>query len=291
MWRIIRESSTKRIAMEAGEIQYADTLTPEDYEALGAGGFTLNTSRELTPFAIKLNNRVGPTADVNVRKALMHAMDYQAALDSVLGYGAIMQGPLSSDFQPWHKSDLVVPTFDMEAAKAALAQSQYPDGFDLEYVYVTGLAFEEQVGLILLENCLELGINVIMTPLVWPDMVARAATPETSPAAMAVYGGSNYLDPDNFLYAPYHSSQAGSWNAASHYSNPEVDALLEEGRSTIDQDRRKEIYDRVQEMLVRDCVEIWILNEVPLEAWDPAIVGEPYMPIMGGDIRTFGYGS
>ena len=34
VWRIIRESSTKRIAMEAGEIQYGDVFTVEDIAAL-----------------------------------------------------------------------------------------------------------------------------------------------------------------------------------------------------------------------------------------------------------------
>jgi peptide/nickel transport system substrate-binding protein len=291
VWQIIRESSTKRVAMETGEVQYGDTLTPEDYEALGQEGFVLNTRPSVTPFAIKLNNQVGPTADINVRRALLQAFDYEAAIEAVSGYGTIMQGPLGTELKPWHKDDLVTLKFDLDAAKTALAASGYADGFDLEYVYVTGLAIEEQFGLILLESAAELGINVQMTPLVWPDMVARAADQNTSPAAMAVYAGTDYIDPDNFLWQAYHSSQAGGWSAASHYKNADLDALLEQGRAISDPTKRKEIYDQAQQKLVDDSVEIWIYTDIPLEAWDKSLTGNVISQVMGGDLREFGYGS
>jgi peptide/nickel transport system substrate-binding protein len=290
IWQIIRESSTKRIAMETGEVQWGDFLTPEDYVALGGEGFSLNTSPSITPFAIKLNNQAGPTADVNVRKALQQCFDYEASLDVLSGYGEIMQGPLASGLKPWHKDDLVTLKYDLDGAKASLAASAYADGFDLEYVYVTGDSVEEQIGLILLESAAELNINVQMTPLVWPDMVARAADEATSPAAMAVYAGSDYADPDNFLWQAYHSSQAGTWSAASHYKNPDLDALLEQARSVTDETQRKDLYDQAQQKLVDDAVEVWVFASIALEARDGNLTGTLDSPIMGGDLRDFGYG-
>ena len=290
VWRIIRESATKRIAQETGEIQYGDTYSPEDIEALRAvQGLTVNDQPSLTPFAIKLNNQVGPTSDLNVRKALTHAFDFDAAIESVLGRGTVMQGPLATGLEPWHKKDLPVLGFDLEAAKAALAASQHADGFDLEYVYVTGLTSEENFGLIWLEACAEMGVNIQMVPLVWPDMVARASKVDTAPGSMAVYSGTDYADPDNFLWQAYHSSQAGFWAAASHYMNPELDKLLEDARATTDQATRKELYDAAQLKLVEDAVEIWVYTEVENEAWVNEL-GMPYDPIMGGDPRNFRYG-
>jgi peptide/nickel transport system substrate-binding protein len=289
VWRIIRESSTKRIAMETGEVQYGDRFTPEDTEALRADPrFVVNDAPSLTPFAIKLNNKVGPTADRNVRKALTHAFDFEAAIESISGRGTVMQGPLATALVPWHKTDLPVLGFDMDAARAALDASEFAGGFELEYVYVTGLTEEENFGLIWLERLAELGITLNMVPLVWPDMVARASQAETAPAAMAVYSGTSYLDPDNFLWQAYHSSQAGFWAAASHYTNPELDRLLEEGRASTDQARRKEIYDAAQVLLVEDAVEVWVYTEIESEIW-VAELGNPYDPIMGGDVRSISY--
>jgi peptide/nickel transport system substrate-binding protein len=290
VWRIIRESSTKRIALESGEIQFGDTFSTEDVLALeGDDRFIVNQKASFGPFQLKMNNQVGPTADLNVRKALTAAFDYEAAIESLSGRGERMNGPLPVRFTPWNNEDLPLLEHNMDAAREFLAASEYPDGFDIEYVYVTGLAFEETFGLILLEKAAELNINVTLTPLVWPDMVARAASPETMPGLMCVLASSNYLDPDNYLWAQYHSSQAGSWSAASWFQNEELDALLEEGRSTVDPDARKEIYDEVQAMLVENATEIWMYSETPNEAWVKEL-GENAMALGGGgDIRNISY--
>ncbi len=48
---------------------------------------------------------------------------------------------------------------------------------------------------------------------------------------MAVYSGTSFADPDNFLWQAYHSSEAGFWAAASQYQNPGFDKILEDARS------------------------------------------------------------
>ena len=290
VWRIIRESSTKRIALESGEIQYGDTFSTEDIAALMADDrFMVNEKPSFSPFQLKLNTQLGPTADVNVRTALTALFDYDAALESLGGRGELLRGPLPTGLKPWFKEDLPGFKLDMDAAREHLAASQYPNGFDIEFVYVTGLTFEETFGLILLEKAAELGINVTLTPLVWPDMVARAADAQTMPGIMAVLASSNYVDPDNYLWAQYHSSQAGTWSAASWYQNPDLDALLEEGRSTVDPDARKAIYDEAQQILVDDAVDIWIYAEMPNEAWVKELGPRAYQVAGGGDIRQISY--
>ncbi|HET7092003.1 MAG TPA: ABC transporter substrate-binding protein, partial [Thermomicrobiales bacterium] len=290
IWKIIRESSTKRIALETGDVQYGDRMASEDILALSDNAdFVVNDTPALDPFAIKLNNQVGPTSDINVRKALTQAFDFDSALEVVNGRGELLSGPLSTGLKPWHKADLPVLRFDLDAAKKALAASGYKDGFELEYVYVTGLSEEEQFGLILLSGAQELGITVKPTPLVWPDMVARAAKAETTPASMAVYSGTDYADPDDFLWQSYHSSQAGFWAAASHYKNPDLDKLLEGARATTDQAKRQDLYNQAQLKLVNDAVEIWVYTETENDAWVKDLAGAVNDPILGGDIRNFGY--
>jgi len=57
--------------------------------------------------------------------------------------------------------------------------------------------------------------------------------------------------PDTMLYAWYHSS--GSWNNTLwHYSNPEVDKILEEARATLDTAKQKALYSRFQEIVAKD---------------------------------------
>jgi peptide/nickel transport system substrate-binding protein len=57
------------------------------------------------------------------------------------------------------------------------------------------------------------------------------------------------LDPDPGLYVSAHSK---SFNNYSKYSNPEVDATLEEARLLTDDDERKKLYDKVWRQLAKD---------------------------------------
>ncbi|MGN6030648.1 MAG: ABC transporter substrate-binding protein [Thermomicrobiales bacterium] len=269
VWRINRESSSRRLGMEAGEIQYSDYFSVEDIEGLAAESqFRIYDVPSYLPFAVKLNNASGPTADLNVRKALAAALDYDSVLAVANGRGTLMEGPLPPQYTPWHTANLPLIRFNMDEAKSYLAASeQYKDGFEIEYVYVTGTANEEQIGLILLDALSQLNITVTITPMVWPDLVARVADPASAPSMVAIYNSVNYMDPDNFFWQSYHSSQAGSWANASQFKSEEIDKLLEDGRSTVDPDARKKIYDEVQTKLVEQAVEIWLYCEIPNIAW------------------------
>ena len=207
---------------------------------------------------------------------------YDALLAAEAGRAVLMVGPLPPRLEPWHKKDLPVYRLDIDKAREHLAQSAYPNGgFELEYLAVTALDVEEKIGLILIDQLGKLNIKVKMNQMLWPDMVARAKNLETAPDLMAVYSGSNFADPDNFLWQAYHSTQAGFWAAASWYQKPEFDKLIEDARGTTDQAKRKDLYDRAQLMLVEDAVEIWGMSELEQNAWSQCLAGYQYTPIMG----------
>jgi peptide/nickel transport system substrate-binding protein len=48
------------------------------------------------------------------------------------------------------------------------------------------------------------------------------------------------------------------------YSNPRVDALIREGRTTLEQEKRKAIYAEVQEIVAEDLpyINLWYLDNV-----------------------------
>ncbi len=164
IWRIIRESSSSRLSLLNGDVHMAFDLSTEDADAVAKeAGFKVNDQQGLGVFAVKLNNQRGPFSDVNVRKAVSYAMDYDSIITALNGGAVLLDGPLPN-MGEFNDSSLVPYRFDMEKAKAALAQSsEYAaGGFEVEYVYVTGLQIEEQIGLILLDKLSQLNITVKM---------------------------------------------------------------------------------------------------------------------------------
>lgn len=62
------------------------------------------------------------------------------------------------------------------------------------------------------------------------------------------------LDPDEFIYNLFHSSTTGDGYNFVGYINPEYDKIAEAQRVTIDQEERRELIKKAQEILARDAV-------------------------------------
>jgi peptide/nickel transport system substrate-binding protein len=280
--QISRESSTKRLALEQGEIHAGDWISVEDIKLLeNAPNIVVPAEPGIGTYAVKLNNQRGPTADINVRRAISYAFDYAAMLEVMEGRAVRLEGPLAPTLLGV-KEDLVFYDTDLDKAAEELAKSsEYKDGFDIEFVYVTGLEEERKTGLILLDQLSKLNINVTITPMEWANAVALFSDPETSPDMFPIYSGTDYPDPDNFLWQSYHSSSAGTWTGASHYVNLDVDKLLEDARATPDWDARVELYDQVQQIVVDEAADLFLFSAVAGLIRNEKVQGVQYTPVMG----------
>jgi peptide/nickel transport system substrate-binding protein len=142
--------------------------------------------------------------------------------------------------------------------KEHLAKSAHPNGgITLKMVHVNGLEQQRRWALIMLDSLKALNIDLDIQPMLWPDMVAACKSPETFPDLFPVYQTANYGDPDNIAFAAYHSSRNGGWQNAV-YNNPEVDALIEAGRTETDPAKRVEIYGADAAARCRRCAgHLW----------------------------------
>jgi peptide/nickel transport system substrate-binding protein len=78
------------------------------------------------------------------------------------------------------------------------------------------------------------------------------------------------VDPADF-YEQQHITD-GSSNYQG-YSNPEVDQLLTEASTEVDQDTRKDLYDQAAKMIVDDVSYLYLYNPDVVQAWAPGLEG------------------
>lgn len=280
LWIIKRDSASQVNSLLAGETHIADTIDGQDAEKIQQNsGFVVYENSGYFINTLKLNTQGEYTSDINVRKAIAHALNYEQ-LPVVQDIPVqVLPGPTPLNFIG-AVQDLEVPTYDIAKAKEYLAQSPWPDGgFTLDYVYVTDLTREEVTGLLLLEGLKELNITLNMKPMLWPDMVASCATPETGPALINIYTQPAYLDPDAHLYNQYHSGQWGSFNSCSFYKNEQVDALLDEARVLGDEAQRMEKYAEAQRLIAADQPAVWTYTENTMIAAHECIQGYEFRPL------------
>ena len=267
IWIIQRDGATQLNSILAGEIHFADQATPSNRDKIIESpdhvweehpGTYVNT--------LKMNNLGEYTSNVNLRKAIAHAMNYEAVVHAQEESISLMFGP-TPDYFPGYVETLDYPSYDLDKAREYLAMTPWPDGgITLDYVYVTELSHEVVPGLILLEGLAEIGITMNMVPMLWPDMVASCGSPETGPDMINIYTVPSFIDPDAHLYNQYHSDQWGSFNSCSFYQNERVDELLDTARVTGDAEMRESMYMEAQEIINDDLPSVWMYT---LNSWLP----------------------
>ena len=287
IWQIIRETASQRLALQRGEVHISVDLTSEDMDSLkDAKGVVRVIEPEYRTFSIKMNTEHGPLADVELRKAISYATNYQAIADAA-GYADLMTGPLPNGILG-HNPALEVYRLNLEKAKEHLAKSKHPNGgIKLKMVHVNGLEQQRRWALIMLDSLKALNIELEIQPMLWPDMVAACQKPETFPDLFPVYQTANYGDPDNIAFAAYHSSRNGAWQNAV-YKNPEVDALIEAGRKEIDTAKRIEIYGKMQELIVADAPDLFGVLERRKLGMRDAVKGFVFAPVASNAIECNG---
>ncbi len=279
IYRIIREGAPRKSALQRKEVDQIANVTPDDYAQLERiPGVKVVKYPGFTTFGIKLNCKAGPTADINLRKAIAYAFDYEGLLTVLNGMGDLLTSP----FPPATIGHVDVPNMprrDLDKARDFLKKSAYPTGgIELEYCYNNVVEDARRIGLSVLDSlrALDIKVNVVAQP--WPTMLARAGKPETSPAMFSVYATPASTDPDSVAYW-YHRASWGLFYGPNYYENARVWKLIEDARAEMDAPRRMEMYAEIQRMLVDDQPEIFCMMANRIWGMRDYVKGMEYSPV------------
>lgn len=257
IYRIVREPAAQKAALQRGEVDIVEGLTSDDYAQIARQrGITVQNHPGMTTFSIKFNNQIGPTADINLRKAIAYAMDYDALTKIYNGAAKLETSPFPDAVRGYVPVP-EMPRMDLAKAKEYLAKSKYPDGgLTLDYYHVAGLEEARRIGLVLLDNLSKLNIKVELKPEQWPNMVARGSKVETSPAMTSVFVTPISTDPDAVAYQ-YHPNSYGQYFAMSFYKNDTVTKKIDEARRAAKWEDRAKLYAEIQKQIVADQPEVF----------------------------------
>jgi peptide/nickel transport system substrate-binding protein len=220
------EATVKALAASGVLSMSSDSQAQETYDSIGAmDGYRVISYPTATNFYFKLNHQVAPTDDVNIRKAIAMATDYETIRGALLP-GEPLAGPMPNVFADAYLDTLTLPSFDLDAAREHVAASKYAGGelIPVEIMYVAGLAFEEEIALLMKSNLDQIGFNTILKPEPWNRMTELASKAETTPAINEVFFGAQYPSPDSFFYSQYHSRAKGTWASMEWVLDDEIDA-------------------------------------------------------------------
>jgi len=196
-------------------------------------------------------------SDRQVRLAMTHIINREQIIARLLkGNGGMITGPFyikgrqnDPNIQPW--------PYDLEKAEQLLDAAGWRDtdgdglrdkngvDFRFKFMYSTASTLYTRLAKLLKDEAEKVGIEVIPEPYEWSVVISRLNDRKFESMVMG-WGGDILEDP----YQLWHSSQIG--NRGSNYvgfNNTEADAIIEQARRTMDNDKRNKLYHRLHRIL------------------------------------------
>lgn len=275
---IVPEASTRAAGLRGGTFHFLPDVDPATAETLrGARNVTLLGTQDLAYSLLGLNVTRPPLDNPLVREAINLAVNREEIVEAVYFGNAVPGGPLGPGLKDWvlPTSDFPCYASDPAAARALLAEAGYPNGFDLEIITFGTIRVVGDVAQVLQAQLQEVGINATVNVQEFGSFVQNW---RNSDFDAFVSLNSGHVDPDGYLYRTFYT---GSSTNVFQYSDPEVDALLRVGQTTVDPAARYEIYAQLQRMLACHGPIVHIAYGTLFSAHRDNVVGFEQIPTRG----------
>ena len=247
---VVPDASTRELQLEGNQ---ADIDTFPDMSTLA----TLKSTPGITATAfpsteidyLDMNEKVAPFNDVHVRQAISDAINRTALVDAVLfGNGK----PANSMLMPTlpYYDPTGGETYNLAAAKKALAESSRPHGFTTTLQIASGNANESAAAQIVQAELKPLGITLNIQEL---DPTAQHASliADTFDMAYAQWT-MDIPDPDEWTSFAVNPAD-GANSGFSYYNNPTAISLNAQAEKQTDPTKRAALYDQLQQITSQDA--------------------------------------
>ena len=235
------------VAYQNGEIDMAFQLSSEDTERCMRGEIE-NTEYAIVganaPLMMCFDPRVEAFLDDNVRKAMVHACDFNAIAN--VAYG-VLYNPVDSTLTPaYGDTYLSVGSYDydLDLAKEEMAASGYPDGFEINVVSMTDTSSQRMYEM-LQSYWSQIGITMNVQYFDGATAIPMFMNGETDLLTLTVMGGNATLEP-NYCYSTLNNRAAFP---ASVIMDEEWNEHYNQAQQTFDKAERDEAYHWMQQWL------------------------------------------
>lgn len=245
IFRVIPEDTTRVAELAVGGVHVVENVPADQAEIIRRrAGRQLVVVPGLTCVYINLRPE-DRLEDEKLREAFRYATDHAEIIDGLLGGLAtpLREGNCVTPYEFGYDPTIEPWPFDLEKAKQVLAESSY-DGREIEFYYPDGVVAQlDQVVQVLQEQWGRAGLNVSIHKVEY-GLWRQNWSARTVPGDIFLNtSGAKALDSDARLIPSVHcrNTETGA-GRVSFYCNPEIDALIDAARVTVDPAERQALY-------------------------------------------------
>ncbi|PLR75763.1 hypothetical protein CU633_19360 [Bacillus sp. V3-13] len=270
---IIPEATTLLANLQAGEVDIVGVSGEQVSSLESDPAIEMMESPLNMVQVLAFNNSHEPLNNVKVRQAISMAINKADIIEGAgWGYGTEI-GSHMAPTSPYYADTTSVLPFDADKAKSLLKEAGFADGLKLKLTLPEPYKLHVDSGQMIAEQLKQIGVEVEIEVIEWGkwvDDVYKGRNYE-----MTVISHTGRLDPDAML-ARYHSQSGENYY---NYKNQEIDQLLTEAKVELNEQKRKEMYTKIQEILAEEVPAVYIQAPDSIIAMNKKVEGLQIYPI------------
>lgn len=291
--RVILEAETQRLMLETGQLDVAQIISIDALPALKRNpAIQVIETQYAAQMYLHFNTAAPPMNDVRVRRAMAHLWNHAAYTTLRRGLAPRADGPLPNILLGPGYSFKSSYEYDPAKAKELLKQAGLPSGSQLTFLLHKGDEQKRMIAEVVRDELAKIGVRLDIWEGTWPALFKKVADwgasrdPATAWHAQAFFKGPDVWSAPDFLYALFHSDTqvhkpGGQWNIA-YYTNPDVDRLIDEANSVVDDRKMMALSRKANEIIMADVPAVPIDQMVEVAVMRRDIKGYEFAPYYKG---------
>jgi len=296
---IQRNRDIELLRFRRGELQLINRLDSESYVRLQKEDAKVarNAGAGLDSDHIWFN-QVANAPLPEYKKAWFRSAQFRTAISRAInrddicrlvfvGYAKAAYGPVSPANRFWFDSALPAPKYEPQVALSLLTKAGFrfannelrdQAGNRVEFTLVTnsGNAVREKIATMIQQDLSNVGIKMNVVTLDFPSLIERMTRTFDYEACLLGLVNTD-LDPNGQMTVWLSSGENHQWNPSQKTPatawEAEIDTLMREQATALTDKKRKEKFDRVQQIIYEQQPFIYLVNRDVLTAVSSAVVG------------------
>ncbi|MFT4286504.1 ABC transporter substrate-binding protein [Nocardioides sp.] len=251
--KTIEDEQARYSALQSGDIDYAPSINPTIMtQAESNSQIQVVHGVGSDQDSIALNMTHAPFDDIRVRQAISYALNREEIVDLTkegLAEPAVNLFPATDPYA----NDNSDPEFDLDKAKALVAEYEADTGKKVEFTYMCRPTVNTT--------------EVVERQLAAAGMTVKIDVQESTTAVANFIGGkydaacwtmAGFLTPDLLPYRFFYST--GDLNSTG-FNDPEFDSLADQARQTADPAKQKELWVAADKILTEELPWVWVTSQ------------------------------
>jgi len=267
VFRSIPENSVRFLELKTAGIDICQFPNPADVDlARKDKNLKLTSQPGMNIGYLSFNHTKEPwKSNVHLRRAIAYAINRKAIVDNIYqGMGQVAKNPIPPTM--WgYTHDVPGFPFDRELAKKELAKAGFPGGEGLPEITLWSMPVPRpynpdglKIGVAMSADLAKVGIKAKVVSYEWGTYLKRQREqPKDMDLFQLGWTGDNG-DPDNFLAVLFDGLASSSIRTQWH--NQEYHNLILQGKQTVDQDKRADIYKKTLQLIYDEVPVISIAH-------------------------------